>query len=692
MKQKGKNTRTILSRYLFISFLILLFAGVIMAKLFKTTVFDAPHWNERAQRELLATRPVYPERGDILAADGSTLASNKTIVSVWIDYRSAGFSADSLQKYLEPLTDSMAAAFPKHSKNEWKEKLTAELKKKKRTDRKRLLIARDIDYDKFERMRNFPFFKMKNRNKSGFVSERKRKRTHPYGMMASRSIGSVGMTETSTELHGKTGLECALDSLLYGKQGVARKRNVTRNIKFIADTPAVDGFNIKTTIDITMQDIVENELAAVLEDVDAEWGVAVLMEVATGEIRAISNLEKSKSGRYIEAMNRAVQGYEPGSVMKPISMLLALENGLVNNIEQVYSIGSSYPYAGGRPITDSHSYGSLTVKQIIAKSSNIGMTKVICQPDHKYHQNPEEFRHSLEEIGFFEPFNIGIAGERVPLVQKTKRRVALSRMCYGYSTEIRPVYTLAIYNAIANDGVFVKPRLVSQMSNKDTTIIVPTSNVRDRICSPTNAAKLREMLREVVLDGTARRLQDKRVAIAGKTGTCYTVNPETRQYDKARKRLAFCGFFPYENPKYSCMVLTYYPRQNRFGAASVSGDVLKNIAIKMYARGMLDNVSEYTQEQRKGSKAKVLLTSDPANYENLSSIAGISTKSMKIIDKNTPEGHVPAVVGLGLREAIVLLESKGYNVTVAGSGYVGSQLPAAGTPLPKGATVILRPA
>lgn len=691
MAQKGKNNRTILTRYMLVSFLIFLFAGIITVKLFQNTIIDAPHWNERAKEELAATRTVFPERGDILAADGSILASNKTIVSVWLDYRSAGFSADSLNKYLEPLTDSMALVFPQHSKKEWARILTEQLQIKNKKDRKLVLIARDVDYDVFERMRRFQFLKLKNKNKNGFVYETRRRRSHPYGMMASRSIGSVGMTETSTEIHGKTGLECALDSLLYGKKGVARKRNVTRNIKFIADTPAVDGFNIKTTIDITMQDIVETELASVLEEVGAEWGVAILMEVKTGEIRAISNLERSKSGRYIEAMNRAVQGYEPGSVMKPISMLLALENGLASNLDRVYDIGSSYPYAGGRPITDSHTYGSLTLRGIIAKSSNIGMTKVVCNPSYKYHQDPREFRKSLDEIGFFEPFHLGIAGERVPRVPETKSRVALSRMCYGYSTEIPPVYTLAIYNAIANDGVFVKPRLVSQMSNKDTVIDIPVSNIRDRICSPVNAAKLRTMLRDVVLDGTARRLQDTRVAIAGKTGTCYTVNPDTRQYDKARKRLAFCGFFPYENPKYSCMVLTYYPTRDRFGAAATSGDVLKNIAIKMYARGMLDNVSAYTSEPPVG-KARVLKTANSENYDNISSIAGINCRTMQTVRNSVPEGHVPDVVNLGLREAIVLLESHGFNVDVRGSGYVTSQRPVAGTPLRQGATVTLNPA
>ncbi|MDE6081424.1 MAG: hypothetical protein K2F70_04055, partial [Muribaculaceae bacterium] len=180
MAQKGKNNRTILTRYLLVSFMIILFAGIISVKLFRNTVLDAPHWNDRAQEELMKTRTVYPERGDILAADGSTLASNKTIVSVWLDYRSHGFAADTLRKYLDPLTDSMVMLFPKHTKQQWADLLTEQLSIPRKADRKRVLIARDIDYDVYERMRHFPFLKLKNKNKSGFVYETRRRRSHPY--------------------------------------------------------------------------------------------------------------------------------------------------------------------------------------------------------------------------------------------------------------------------------------------------------------------------------------------------------------------------------------------------------------------------------------------------------------------------------------------------------------------------------
>ena len=214
-----------------------------------------------------------------------------------------------------------------------------------------------------------------------------------------------------------------------------------------------------------MQDIVENSLNDVLTACDADWGVAVLMEVSTGNIKAISNLEKNRAGtEYIEGMNRAVLGYEPGSVVKTLSMMIALEDGIVTDVEQVIPTGRAFPYAGGRPITDSHACDAMPVREVIERSSNIGMAKIITS---RYGDNPGAFYSRLKQLGFLDPMNTGIAGERPPRIDSVANnrggRIALSRMCYGYSTEIPPLYTLSIYNAIANDGVYVKPRLVKEL-------------------------------------------------------------------------------------------------------------------------------------------------------------------------------------------------------------------------------------
>ena len=226
------------------------------------------------------------------------------------------------------------------------------------------------------------------------------RRSNPYGAMARRSVGGVGQTRECKEVHGIYGLEKALDSLLYGKPGLSKKIALTKDIVNWTDVPPTPGYNVRTTIDIQLQDIVENELNRVLDSCSADWGCAVLMDVKTGDIKAISNLERSKNGNgYIEALNYAVVGFEPGSVVKPISMMIALEDGLVDNLEEVIPIGQSWAYAGGRPITDSHYNGSLRVREVIEQSSNIGMARIITRG---YDKNPKGFVERLRSIGFLD--------------------------------------------------------------------------------------------------------------------------------------------------------------------------------------------------------------------------------------------------------------------------------------------------
>ena len=689
----NKNSRRdILFRYLIISACIIMFAGKIGINLFSTTVIHAEHWNMKADSVLSRVEVVLPRRGDILAADGAVLATNLRYYTVRMDYRCEKFMEEDFKNSIDALADSMAIYFPSKSAAGWKSYLMEpmQLPKEKRPRAKKVIP--NISYTESQKLRTVPFFSIKHPNRNGVTVEQRMKRSTPYGDMARRSIGGVG-EQNNREIRGISGLEMALDSFLFGQPGKAKKIPLTHHIVNWTDVAPVDGYHIKTTIDIKRQDIVENELNSVLETVDAEWGVAVLMEVATGDIKAISNLEKSKTtGQDIEGMNRAVLGFEPGSVVKPISMLLALEDGLVSNINQSIPIGASYAYAGGRAITDSHFNSALTVKGVIEESSNIGMTRIMTNSAGPYHTNPAHFHDRLAEIGFLEPMNTGIAGERVPNVPATKSRVSLSRMCYGYATEIPPLYTLSIYNAIANGGRYVRPRLVKELIGADFDSVLPVTYIRDRICSEKNAQKLREMLTAVVWGdrGTARAwVRDENVAIAGKTGTCYMI--ENGHYNTQKKRLAFCGFFPAEDPKYSCIVLTCHPKQQWTGAASTSGQVMKNIARKMYSRGMLGNSSDYREIAQEGTQPLFYATARPSSRKHLTQ--GLDITSAKEMASNVSEtpvaGCVPSVVGLGLREAVVKIEEAGFNVSFSGNGYVRSQSPGAGQKLKEGESVRL---
>ena len=698
---KQNNKRHILMRYAIVVGIMLLFSAAITWKLFKTTVVQAAEWNLKADQVLTETVPIEPERGKLLADDGSVLAANLQYYVLRIDWFTDGIKTDTLMKDIGPLCDSLAAFDNSMDAAQWKRKLLQDRKdildaaknpapgKKARKNRAYKLFPRMLTHKEYERVRQFPFLR-RAKNKNGFYYEKHSRRMKPFGGMAARSIGNVGQNEVSTSIHGHSGLEMALDSLLYGKPGVAQSTQLTNGIVRAESVPAVKGYDITTTINVQLQDIVENELNKMCLETGAEWGTCVLMEVATGEIKAISNLERDKTtGEYVEGVNHAVLGYEPGSVVKTISMMVALEDGIISNIEEPIATGSSWTYAGGNPITDSHGGATRTPRQIIETSSNIGMAKIIVR---KYGDNPMGFQKRLEEMGFLEPFHSGIAGEQVPWFQnaeiKNGGRVTLSRQAFGYGSRIPPLCTLAMYNAIANDGKYVRPHLFKKLSREgEPDSIIPVTYIRQQVCSPENARKLRTMLHDVVWGshGTARHwVQDDKVEIAGKTGTAFDV--VGGKYS-GKKRLAFCGFFPFENPKYSCIVLMM---NANVGAGASSGLTMKNIALKMYAHGLLGETPNYAVKPKEAKDYPTLFAS-MGDYaaNNIRRGLGVQAPHSYARPKRVEKG-VPDVVGLNVREAIRMLEDAGLNVTFTGSGYVAGQSLAAGSSYARGQRINLR--
>lgn len=682
---KTENRKKIILRYSVVIFFILLLGTAIAIKLVDTTIVSADKWNEKANARLNRFDTISPLRGNILAADGSILATNLRHYTVRMDYTASKFNRDLLEDTIAALADSMTMLFPSKTAAQWQDYLLEPLSRKKLP--KGFRVVDNISHADYQRMLGFPFFSQRNRNKSGMVKEAKMKRINPYGSMARRSIGRVGATSLSKEIHGRSGLEMALDHLLYGTPGYAKKIALTHAIVNWADVKPVNGYNIQTTIDIKMQDIVENELNSMLEQTRADWGVAVLMDVETGDIKAISNLEIDPDGDgYTEGMNYAVVGFEPGSVIKAVSMLIALENGAVTP-NTVIATPSPYHYAGGKPIRDCSPVASMPAYEVCERSSNIGMTRIIAS---KYENQPGQFYSALKKIGFLEPLNVGIGGERAPRIDSlgtgAGARIALSRQCYGYATEIPPLHTLAMYNAIANGGKFVRPRLVQRIFGAGLDSIVPVTYVRNRVCSEANARTLRQMLARVVdgPHGTARVLRNDDVSIAGKTGTALVI--ENGQYTH-KTRLAFCGFFPVEQPRYSCIVLISNPR-NGAGAARTSGIVLKNVATRLYSRGFLD--SSTSLAQNKSANFPTIYASPKADEkESVSKALGIGGKRKVLAKGSTVEKGVPAVKGFSLRNAIAVLEEAGYNVAINGSGCVESQNPAPGTLARTGSTVHL---
>ena len=700
---KNNNKRHILMRYGIVVGIMLLFSVLIVWDLFKTTAVQAAEWNKKADEVLMDTVPIEPERGKLLADNGTVLAANLQYYVVRIDWFTDGIKEDTLMKDIGPLCDSLARFDNTMTAAEWRQKILGDRKeilatakktlpngKKGRKNRAYKLFPYMLTHMEYERVRQFPFL-CRAKNKNGFYYEKHSRRMKPYGDMAARSIGTVGQDSLSSSIHGRSGLEMALDSLLYGKPGVARNIQLTNGIVSAESVPAIKGYDITTTINVQLQDIVENELNNMCIESGADWGCCVLMEVATGEIKAISNLERNpNTGEYVEGVNHAVLGYEPGSVVKTISMMVALEDGIVTDINAPIPTGSDWMYAG-RNISDRpHGAATRSAREIIETSSNIGMAKLIVKD---YGQNPGGFRKRLEGMGFFEPFHSGIGGETTPnypvLGNKNWDKLSLTRQAYGYATTIPPLYTLAIYNAIANDGKFVRPHLFKKLSREgEPDSIIPVTYVRKQVCSPENAAKLRVMLRDVVWGshGTARHwVQDDNVEIAGKTGTAFT--NAGGQYG-AKKRLAFCGFFPFEKPKYSCIVLMLGADR---GAGACSGMVLKNIALKMFARGLLGKAPSYATIGKDADKNYPTLYASMGNNKAAQIERGLGVRAPHRYERPAAvKQGVPNVIGLDIREAIRLLENAGLTVNFTGTGMVAGQSLAAGSNFTRGQRITLR--
>lgn len=688
MKKKRNNKQSILQRYLIIVAFCVVLSLIVIIKLFDNTVIMAGKWNQRASEELERIDTISPERGKILAGNGNILACNLKVYDIKLDLRHDKVKkrnpipwediealADSLDAFC-PRVDDLHASPARYEEYSWRTRLRKEFEKDPDKRPRALRLAKKKTLDDFERIRNFPY--LRDFKGSGYrlpvYKEERTIRIYPYGRMANRSIGRVNEDSITGEFHGYSGLEKDLDSLLYGKPGEAKKTPMTNGINYWVTKPAQTGYDIVTTIDIDLQDMLEQELNAVCEESGAEWGTAILMEVETGEIKAISNLERLSDGTYGEALNRAVMAFEPGSVMKPIALMIAFEDGLVKNVTDVVDCS---PF---QRTNDPHGSHIKNMKQVIEMSSNTGIARVIFRG---YASHPEKFHDRLASIGFFEPMHTGIAEETPPRIKRlvdhdskgnnitmTARHLDLARQAYGYNTVIPPLYTLSVYNAFANKGRYVRPRLIKALRREGMPdSIVKPSYIRDHICSEQTAAKVGECLHEVVWGdhGTARAVRDDRVKIVGKTGTAYPVGK--MGYDKSKRRYAFAGYFPYEAPRYSCMALVLAPAGT--SANRTSGQVVKNVAVKMFSRGMLGNVSRYTDSH--ASSSPVLVTHDKAQANNLRTDIGVTRAKRVKSEKPMGTQTVPDVRGYDAQYAIKILEQRGLNVTINGSGRVVRQ-------------------
>ena len=703
-------TKKIMIRY---SFIILVMVLVGLAIVFKAGVImfaERQYWKDVADRFVKENVTVRPNRGNIISSDGQLMASSLPEYKIYMDFKAGGQLKDSLlMLYLDSICDGLHQIFPDKSKAEFK----AHIKKgRAKGSRNYLLYPKRISYIQYKEAKRLPVFNM-SKYRGGFHEQTFNQRKKPFGSLAMRTLGDMYSDMT---LGAKNGLELQYDSILKGREGITHRQKVMNKYLNIVDIPPVDGCDIITTIDVGMQDIAEKALIDQLKEINGNVGVAILMEVKTGEVKAIVNMTKCNDGVYREIRNNAVSDMmEPGSTFKTASIMVALEDGYITPNQEVDTKNGVY-MMHGRPMKDHNwhrgGYGVIDITKVLMVSSNIGVSRVI---DENYHNQPEKYVEGLYKLGIATPLNLDIPGAaKKPNIRKPTKanwsRTALAWMSIGYETQVPPMNTLAFYNAIANNGVMVKPKFVKSIV-KDGQVIqdIPTEVLNPAIASPKTIEQIQMILEKVVSEGLGKKAGSKQFHVSGKTGTAQ-VSQGAGGYKTGTMQylVSFCGYFPSEEPKYSCIVAIQKSGLPASGGL-MAGSVFSEIAERVYAKHLAqdlkeakDSTSILTPDVKNGDLAETRYVLDEINTQ----VTGVDNKrknkpiwgsvshqpnqNISLNPKEMDEKRVPSVIGMGAKDAVFLLESLGLKVHLAGMGKVKSQSIPAGNTLHKGRTIQLR--
>ena len=680
--------------------IVVLFATVGVCIVLKAAIImfkERGYWNEVADRFVKENVLVDPNRGNILSTDGKLLASSLPEYSLYMDFmvsdpdenRKAKEQAkkDSLFKsHLDEICEGLHRIFPDRSAAAFKQHLQNGRNRKSRYYR---IYPRRVSYIQYKEVQKLPFFNL-GKNRSGLQGVASNNRKRPFGSLAQRTIGDV---YADTALGAKNGIELAFDTLLKGKKGVTHRQKVMNKYLNITDIEPIDGADIISTIDVDMQDICEKALVDKLYELNAMVGVAVLMEVKTGEVKAIVNMSKGNDGKYYEMRNNAISDMmEPGSTFKTASIMVALEDGKIEPDTKV-DTGNGVKMMHGRPMKDHNwnrgGYGVIDVTRILEVSSNVGVSSII---DQYYYDNPQKFVDGLKRLGITEPLHLQIAGEGKPNIKGPKERyfakTTLPWMSIGYETQIPPLNILTFYNAIANDGVMVRPKFV-KAAVKDGQIIqeYPTEVIREKIASESTLEKIRTILEKVVSQGLAKPAGSKQFAVAGKTGTAQISQGAAGYTAGGRKYLvSFCGYFPADAPKYSLIVSIQKPGLPASGGL-MAGSVFSKIAERVFAKNLsyelknaIDSTTVVIPDVKSGDLAETSYVLGKLNVPTEGKTSRESwgraeedSVGVKLEQQTLKTGIMPNVVGMGAKDAVYLLEKAGLRVNIAGIGKVTRQ-------------------
>ena len=694
MKKKIK-WRTIIVFCMMVSFMI-----PFSVSLYNTMVRDGDEWKKRSKKIAADSLLVLPVRGNILACDGQLMASSIPVYVLYMDFRADALIKDTFNAKVDSLSYYLSTIYTDKSPSQMKQHLMTGFKK---SSRWYCVGRKNLSYVEMKRIKTFPLL---NKVKCyQFVTRVNRKR--PYGDMASRTIGGL---YAELDKGGKSGLEKYCDPLLKGHPGMASRVKVAGAYRNINDVDAVNGLDIVTTIDVNIQDIVDTDLRNRLAMSDAEYGCAAIMEVETGEIKAMSNLKRLSDGSYAEGENYVTNGHyrcEPGSTFKIASAVVALEKGVVDTAKIIDTGNGSWPFYG-RTMHDSHANGKISFNRAIQQSSNIAMAKVI---DNAFKDKPEKYIEALYDLGLCMPLGLEIPGAKPAHIKHPTDKGAhgwyktsLPWIAHGYETDMPPIQILTFYNTLANGGKMVRPHLIrAEMHNGKVVKSYGTEVLKSSICSKGTLDKVKQMMVDVVEYGTATAAKSKYFKIAGKTGTANQV------YHSAVKRqqLTFCGFFPADNPKYSMIVVDWYPHRGATGAGSLSGATFKDIAEHVYAQSPLmqtpptmrgDTTRFFAPVTRAGDRKRLETVMNEMEVDFRKSkesgewvrtqVTNSGVREQKVISAYATD-RVPDVTDMGLMDAIFLLENRGLKVISEGVGAVKSQSLEEGRFINKGETIRL---
>ena len=704
--------KKVMPRFSAIAIVMSLLALAVVTKSFYIMTAKREYWLKVAERQKKDSVTVKPNRGNILSCTGQLMASSLPEFKVFMDFKALKIANnDSLwDAKQDSICLCLHKIFPERSIEEFKRNLTEGRAKE---SRHWAVYDKRVDYNTFTEIKAIPVFRLKS-NKGGFHWEEFNARTRTYGSLAGRTIGAMfGAKDTA-----RFGLELSYDSILRGTNGIVHRRKVRDKFLNITDTPPIDGADIVTTIDVSMQDLAERSLIEELKEINANVGVAIVMDVPTGDIKAIVNMEKCFDGEYREIHNHAVSDLlEPGSVFKPASILVALDDGVVDTTYRVETAGGVWPMYG-RDMKDHNwrkgGYGMLTLAQTLWYSSNIGVSRII---DDHYRNNPEKFVKGIYRTGLHDDLKIPLVGAtsaRIRMPHKNSHgqydnwaKTSLPWMSIGYETQVPPISTLTFYNTIANNGKMMRPRFVSKVvKNGETIMEFPPEVMRPQIAKEKSIKELQTILEQVVSVGLGRKAGSPNFKVAGKTGTAQ-VSKGAGGYKAGGTNylVSFAGYFPADNPRYSCIVCIQKSGLPASGG-SMSGKVFHDIAegimaqsLKLDVKDAQDSASVFVPDVKDGNilAADYVLThlgiktnvNWSGSYANGNPIWGrtehAGSRSIRMIkEKQYSKRAVPDVSDMGARDAIFMMESRGIKTKIYGRGKVVKQTLAPGLPVKKG--------